>query len=246
VEDLDALVRRVDEDRWMASRFAPADVRVRLLAIYALNHEIARTAEIVKEPALGDVRLAWWRDAIADALAGGASQPHDALQALARAHAHTPLSPTHFTILVEARRCDWDTAPFADWAAFDAYVDATAGGVMRLAAEACGARDERADFLSKAAWIWGATGLLRAEPVWRARGRDLWPNGGTSHDVITRVGRAIQDLRAIAPPSAPIFPAYGYVANAAAYLRAIARAGAAPGLFRRQVRLVAASVTGRV
>ena len=55
--DLDADVRRHDEDRWLASRFAPADVRARLIAIYALNYEIARTAEVVSTPALVEIRL---------------------------------------------------------------------------------------------------------------------------------------------------------------------------------------------
>ena len=65
-EALDDLVRRVDEDRWLASRFAPADVRARLIALYAVNYEIARTAEVVREPGVGDIRLAWWRDALAE------------------------------------------------------------------------------------------------------------------------------------------------------------------------------------
>ena len=66
MESLDALVRRVDEDRWLAARFAPRLVRERLTALYALNHEIARAAEGASNPTLGEMRLLWWRDAIAE------------------------------------------------------------------------------------------------------------------------------------------------------------------------------------
>ena len=67
MDDLDSqLVRRTDEDRWLASRFAPADVRADLIALYALNYEVARTVEVVSQPTLGDIRLAWWREAIAE------------------------------------------------------------------------------------------------------------------------------------------------------------------------------------
>ena len=84
-ESLDTLVRRVDEDRWLASRFAPAGVRSRLTALYALNYEISRTAETVTQPALGDIRLAWWREAVEEIYAGRAVRAHPALSAFAAA-----------------------------------------------------------------------------------------------------------------------------------------------------------------
>ncbi|MBC8107455.1 MAG: squalene/phytoene synthase family protein, partial [Anaerolineae bacterium] len=64
--DLGTLVRRVDEDRWLASRFAPAPVRERLIALYAVNYEIARLSETVREAPLGDIRLEWWRSALSE------------------------------------------------------------------------------------------------------------------------------------------------------------------------------------
>lgn len=243
---LDALVRRVDEDRWLASRFAPVAARARLIALYAVNYEIARTAEVVREPSLGDIRLAWWRDAIADALAGNAPHQHEALTALGAAHKDAPFSAGLFTALIEARRADIDVAPFSSTAAFDAYIDATAGGLMRLAAEACAApfEGDSAAFASKAAWVWGAAGLSRAEPVWRARGRNPWPSGETSATLGARIEAALVALRAMPTPAAAQFPAYGYVANAAAYVRRLRRDP--PGLLSRQVRLVVAAARGRI
>ena len=81
MDDLSDLVRRADEDRWLASRFAPADARRRLVAIYALNYEIARTADVVTQAALGDIRLAWWREGIAEVFDAKPVRAHPALEA---------------------------------------------------------------------------------------------------------------------------------------------------------------------
>jgi len=49
-EDLDALIRRVDPDRWLSSRFVgdPA-ARADLVALYALDHELARSPTAHRE-----------------------------------------------------------------------------------------------------------------------------------------------------------------------------------------------------
>ncbi|MEM0986964.1 MAG: squalene/phytoene synthase family protein [Pseudomonadota bacterium] len=62
---LDELVARVDEDRWLSSRYArPAD-RAALIALYGLNYELARIRLAVREPGLGAIRFQWWRDGLA-------------------------------------------------------------------------------------------------------------------------------------------------------------------------------------
>ncbi len=110
-ESLDALIRRTDEDRWLASRFAATDVRARLIAIYALNYEIARTAEVVKEPAIGEIRLAWWREAIAEIHIGKPPRAHPVLQAYAPLAAGLPVAC--WEALTIARAKDFEAAPFA-------------------------------------------------------------------------------------------------------------------------------------
>ena len=40
----------------LASRFAPPEARRQLIALYALNYEIAHTAETVTQATLGDMR----------------------------------------------------------------------------------------------------------------------------------------------------------------------------------------------
>ena len=53
-EDLDALVRRVDPDRWLSSRFVgdPAR-RADGIAAYAYDHELARAPRVASNPLLG-------------------------------------------------------------------------------------------------------------------------------------------------------------------------------------------------
>jgi phytoene/squalene synthetase len=46
-------VRTADPDRYFSTLFAPAALRPCLFALYALNAELARVAQTVREPMLG-------------------------------------------------------------------------------------------------------------------------------------------------------------------------------------------------
>jgi 15-cis-phytoene synthase len=60
-------------DRYYAALFAPAAVRDDLIALAAFSGEIARIGRQVSEPAVGEIRIAWWRDALLAAELGAAS-----------------------------------------------------------------------------------------------------------------------------------------------------------------------------
>ncbi len=241
MEEISTLVRRVDEDRWLASRFAPAKLRERLIALYAVSYEIARSAETVSTPALGDIRHAWWRDALDEIHDGKPPRSHPALEAYARAHAAAPFLRQPWSVLIAARSADLEPSPFESFEALTRYVDATAGALMHLAIAAldASASAQTLTFVQPAARAWGYAGLLRAAPVWSSRGRLL----GIEPDALKRAGSdayAQAKLMARALP-AHLFPAFGYVALVRRYLRTPERA---PLLLERQVRLVAASATG--
>jgi phytoene synthase len=250
VDDLDTLVRRVDEDRWLATRFAPSDVRARLIALYAVNYEIARIAETARERALGEIKLQWWREAIDELFDGGPPRAHPALVALKRVIGEAPLQRDHFHRMIDARRLDFETAPFKTGAEYAFYIHDTAGALMRLAIEACGVVLEGGPiegFVTSAGYRWGATGLLRAEPIWRARGRDLTrPGVWTYSDLeVMKFGGGARRMRWRLSRQLPVnvFPAVGYVALVPAYLGSMHVRQSAP-LFERQLRLVIASATG--
>ena len=246
-EDLDALVRRIDEDRWLASRFAPADARGRLIALYALSFELAHVAETVKTPAVGDIRLAWWREAIGEIHAGKRARIHPVLSEYALAHKRTPFPAQWVEAMLDARAKDLDPAPFDTIGEIEAYVDATAGALMRLGAHTCGADVQALDgFITPAARAWGLCGLLRAEPVWRARGRRLLPrDGGTLDDLRARAEAAYQQAHAQPKPPPTAAPALNYVTLTPLYLRELGRERMRAPLFMRQLKVVAATATGR-
>ncbi|HYD88394.1 MAG TPA: squalene/phytoene synthase family protein [Vitreimonas sp.] len=247
-EDLDALVRRVDEDRWLASRFAPADARGRLIALYALNFELAHVAEIVKAPAVGDIRLAWWREALGEIHAGKRARLHPVLSEYALAHKRTPFPLVWLEALLDARGKDLDPAPFDTLDDLDSYIDGTAGMLMRLAAHTCGADAEALDgFIAPAGRAWGLCGLIRAEPVWRARGRRLLPRqGGTLDDLRRRAEAAYLEARAQPKPAPAAAPALNYVTLVPLYLSQLARERPSAPLLMRQIKVVAATATGRL
>ena len=60
-----ALVRARDRDRWLATLYSPADVRPALFALHALDLELAQVVATTTEAMLGEIRLAWWREALA-------------------------------------------------------------------------------------------------------------------------------------------------------------------------------------
>lgn len=230
LSDLGRLVRRVDEDRWLASRFAPAVVRERLIALYAVHHEIVRSGEAAKEPGLAAIRLAWWRDALAQIHAGAPSPPQPALLAYA-IHARC-FAYENWLGVLEAHA----DGAFPSWAAVEAHAYCAAGGLMRLALSACNAA--ALGFLEPLAHAQGLLELCRME----AR-RPRLP--GALEEGLTRMVDAYAQASAASRGfSGAAFPAFGHVTLASLYDRALRRGRARPALLARQWRLVRAAATG--
>ena len=174
----ESLVRDHDRDRWATARLAPPPAAGRLFALYAFNLEVARIPSVVSEPMLGEIRLQWWRDAIAEIYDGAAPRRHEVVEPLAEAIRAADLPRDLYEALLDARSYDPHGTAIGDRALFDAYVDGTAGALMRLAARVCvagdpGADDDRAARL--AGWAGGAAALIRALPALYARGGDPIP-----------------------------------------------------------------------
>ena len=81
LNSLDQRVRKVDEDRWLSSRYAAQNQRNSLITLYALNYELARIRLAVSDPTLGAIRFQWWRDAL-DAIPRDETPEHDVALAL--------------------------------------------------------------------------------------------------------------------------------------------------------------------
>jgi 15-cis-phytoene synthase len=60
-----ASARAGEPDRYLAALLAPPSARPHLLALAAFSSELARVPLLVtREPAMGEIRLQWWRDAL--------------------------------------------------------------------------------------------------------------------------------------------------------------------------------------
>ena len=81
--EFDDRLKRTDEDRWLATRYADATGRELLVAIYLLNHELQRTLH-TKEPMLGKIRVQWWRETLEQVGGAGPVRRHDLAEELAR------------------------------------------------------------------------------------------------------------------------------------------------------------------
>ena len=172
--NFDNLLAKADPDRRLAALFAPPEQRERLYALYAFNHELGRIADATSESLIGEMKLTWWRDAVAD-LYADPPQPrrHDVTEALAGLIGRLPVG--ELQALVDARFEDISARPFETLDDVLDYVDATAVRLMRLGSIACEAEIEPA-LLVVAGRAWGLTGLLRAFPHRASIGRA--PVGG--------------------------------------------------------------------
>jgi NADH dehydrogenase [ubiquinone] 1 alpha subcomplex assembly factor 6 len=174
MQAVEALVKSVDYDRYLAALLVTPQARPHLFALYAFNYEVAKTAENVSQPVMGQIRLQWWRDAIEEIYAGS-ERRHEVVQALAEAIRAQALPRALFDALIDARESDFDEAPFADWTSLQAYADATSGNLMRLAARILGAGTGLDEAAGEAGIAYALAGLLRALPFHAAQRRLMLP-----------------------------------------------------------------------
>jgi 15-cis-phytoene synthase len=170
-------VRRGDPDRFRAAMTAPPAARGGLLALYAFNLEIARAPWAASEAMLAEIRLQWWRDALAEIYAGAPPRRHEVVEPLAAAIRAGNLPQGLFVEMIEARGLDADPDPHPDRGALDRYIARTAGNLMELAARHLGAPETSLPVIREFARGAGTAQLLRALPELRARGRDPLPPG---------------------------------------------------------------------
>jgi phytoene synthase len=173
-ETIEQTVRRVDPDRYFSALFVPAPSRRHLLTLYAFNHEIARVAETVREPMMGEIRLEWWRETLESAR-NGAPRNHALARALAGLFAAHMLPASLFDAILNARLFDSTPELFADWSAVETYCDATSGNLMRLAARILGGGEVQDPLAREAGTAYAIAGLIRSLRFHAARHKVYLP-----------------------------------------------------------------------
>ncbi|MCA0272499.1 MAG: squalene/phytoene synthase family protein [Proteobacteria bacterium] len=171
------LVEKGDPDRFAATMAAPPAVRAKLWPLYAANLEIARAPWASSEPMVAEMRLQWWIDTLGELAEGRQRSGHAVTEALAPMLSADPDLARLLQSHAEARRWDCWREPFETQAAFDAYLDATAGNLMWAAARALGAPASAEPATRDFAWGAGLSQWLRAAPELEARGRFPFVDG---------------------------------------------------------------------
>ncbi len=169
------LVARGDADRFASVLAAPKPARAILLPIYAFNVEVTRAPWVTGEAGIAEIRLQWWRDALAEIAEGRAVRRTEVTEPLAAVL--DVQGAELLDALVAARRWDIYAQPFDDMAALTDYVDATGGTLMWVAARAlCTpvAAESPVRALGRAA---GLAAFLRAVPALVAAGRQPLSTG---------------------------------------------------------------------
>ncbi|MFA7307965.1 MAG: squalene/phytoene synthase family protein [Hyphomicrobium sp.] len=164
-------------DRYYAALFAPAAVRDDLIALAAFDGEIARIGQIITDAALGEIRVAWWRDALL-----GSERPADltgnpVLDQFADVVRRHQLSHAALDAYFEAHMAALFADPPADDAAMDESFRAIDGTPLAFALQILhGPLDAGANnLIAAASRASGLTRVARTLPNSLAAGRTPLP-----------------------------------------------------------------------
>lgn len=223
------LVKTRDEDRWLAAGYAGDAERRKLLALYAFHCELRRIPSAVSEPALGEIRLQWWREALDEIRAGKRPRAHPAVEELAAAGFGAEGFAERIERVIDAHARPLYGEGFGDIADLTAWLEKTDGAVDALAAVALDGGEALAAAAEKA----GAGFALARE------GRVLAPTlaDDISPKALTAAAEAAPVLRK-APGAAA--PAVLHLALTRAY----ARRGERPFPTVKRLRLFSAMAFG--
>jgi phytoene synthase len=161
----EAVVRAADKDRFLAALFAPVGPRRHLHALYAFNSEIARVREAAREVLPGEIRLQWWRDALAGQ-ARGEVNANPIAAALLDTVAQCALPVEPLFGLIDAHSFDLYDEAMATAADLDAYGRDTEGALMTLGARVlAGGEDLGAGAATSAGIACAVAHRLRSFPL---------------------------------------------------------------------------------
>ncbi len=232
-DDIDSLIKRVDPDRWLASRLiADPQARADVLAILAFDHELAKVRDLVSDAFMGEIRLTWWSEALDEMARGLAPRAHPAALGLADVLERHDLSLVLLNSLIEARIDDLGRTMLDSEEAVLAHVDATQVVYSALALSIL-SPDTDPHAIRSAARAYGVGALLGAGRL----SPDLaqgWARGRIDYD-LKAARTALADLPVAA------FPAIAHASLARSY-----GAGKRPGPFSKSLRIFLASLTGQV
>jgi len=186
--------------------FAPLDRRESLWALFAFYHEIAKTREVVSETMLGQIRLQWWRDALAAIYETGAVPEHEVLKPLAEAIVTYGLPRSEFETLIHAREFDLEDVLPTHMEGLLIYLEHSSTPLWCLALRILGG-DPVEELVQPIAINYALVGILRAVPSHAQQRRCYLPS-----DMLADYGIRESQLYAL-QPEASIVDVVRVVAN---------------------------------
>ena len=180
------LARERDYGRYLAALAARGSDRAALLVLLAFNDELGKIREVVSEPALGDIRLAWWRDI----LAGEGANPegsHPVARALMDVRRHQNLDETALQAMIDGRTRDMDPAAFDSVEELEKYGQDTAGALALASLQVLKVTDDTSTIAATdIAKAWALLGVLRALPYHERAGRRVLTKRVVFGDILDR------------------------------------------------------------
>ncbi len=151
-------------DRYLSALLVPEPARSDLITLAAYLGELARIPLLASEPALADIRLQWWADAIETITSGGVTG-NPIADELGKVIARHRLPRELVVQPVAGRARELADERIADEAAFRRYLSEAEGAAFRLAAAVLGEQGLPADQIAEhAGAAWGRVGLALALP----------------------------------------------------------------------------------
>lgn len=139
-----AQVRAADYEHFLAIQLAPKDKRAALYALTAFAGEIAAIADKVSEPMIGHIRLAWWREAVAEMVAGATPRQHPVTLALSPVLRTHPELVEDLHAMLHARGVALEEAILTDAAAWTTHAEGMVSALHRAWARVLDARQAAA------------------------------------------------------------------------------------------------------
>lgn len=169
-------LRKGDRDRYLSTLVLTGPNRDAVTALYAFNADIASIRDRVSDPAMGEIRLQWWSDAL-DGQGHGAIRANPVADALLDTIARYNIPAGTLLRLIGARRFDLYDDAMPDLESFEGYAGETVSTLYQLAAMILndGATIETGDAAGHLGVAHAMIGHLRAFGYISAQGRIVLP-----------------------------------------------------------------------
>jgi phytoene synthase len=120
--------------------FLPPPRRRAITALYAFCREVDDVVDELRDPAVAQTKLGWWRREVATLYAGGSPQ-HPVARALQPVVADYALPEAHFQAVIDGMAMDLERSRYLDFAELETYCHRVAGVVGLMSAEIFGYAD---------------------------------------------------------------------------------------------------------